>query len=177
MKKLYLPLLLLLILSLVLSGCGEYTRPPVGTPIPPGGDNTGDPPNDTGGDIDEEPFTVSLSFSGAAFVPLQPISAQWSDGYSYHQAAFDEYGEARITGLDGDYQVTLTDLPAGYTYNPNIYRANNDNRHVTIELYQLGSTRKNGTDLYEKIISLQKNGRVSCDPDPGRQLGRPYHLQ
>lgn len=159
MKKLYIPLLLLLILSLLLSGCGEYTRPPVSTPITPGGDDAGDPPHDPGGDeTEEEPFTVSLSFSGAAFVPLQPISAQWSDGYSYHQAAFDEYGEARITGLDGDYQVTLTGLPTGYTYNPNIYRANNDNRHVTIELYQLGSTRKDGSNMYDKIIALQSMG-------------------
>ena len=177
MKKLYLPLLLLLILSLLLSGCGEYTKPPVSTPITPGGDDPGDPPDDPGGEEPEgEPFTVSLSFGGAAFVPVQPISAQWSDGYSYHQAAFDEYGEARITGLDGDYQVTLTGLPTGYTYNPNIYRANNDNRHVTIELYQLGSTRKDGSDLYNKVIALQSMGVYRATlPADGSKVNPAMH--
>lgn len=170
MKKLHLPLLLLLILSLLLCGCGEYNRPPDVNPVGPG-NGGGDTPGDGGGETEEdEPFTVSLSFGGAAFISPQPISAQWSDGYSYHRAEFDEYGEASITGLDGDYQVTLTGLPTGYTYNPNIYRATNDSRHVTIELHRLGSTRRDGSDVYDNIINLQSMGvyRATLTQDGGR---------
>ena len=71
-------------------------------------------------DPEDGSFTVSLIYNGEPYSPKIPMSAQWTDQFSVHQAEFDENGVAKIEGLDGDFQVTLTDLPKDITYNPNI---------------------------------------------------------
>ena len=83
---------------------------------------------------------------------LGTVQAKWTDKESqnsaYYTASFDAQSRAQISGLDGDYKVTLTALPDGYTYNPNIYEANNDNRVVSIDLYKLTPTSGKGTGWY-----------------------------
>ena len=156
MKK-FLPILsLLLAATLLLSACGEY-NPAV---ILPG--NNRDTEADTSadgvvtdenGDIDEDPFTVTLKVGDEVYIPSEehPISVQWNDGYSVHTAPIGQDGVARVGGLDGDYRIRLTSIPEGYTYNPNAYTATNHDRNLEIQLHKIVTTRGHGDQLYNAI--------------------------
>ena len=156
MKK-FLPILsLLLAATLLLSACGEY-NPAV---ILPG--NNRDTEADTSadgvvtdenGDIDEDPFTVTLKVGDEVYIPSEehPISVQWNDGYSVHTAPIGQDGVARVGGLDGDYRIRLTSIPEGYTYNPNAYTATNNDRNLEIQLHKIVTTRGHGDQLYNAI--------------------------
>ncbi len=138
---------LLLAFSLLLSACsfGEYngiTRPTGGT-IPP--------VTNSQGQVDDNPFTVSLTIGGELYVPSIPISVQWNDGYSLYTAPIGTDGVARYGFLDGDYHVTLTDVPEGYAYNPNAYIASNSDRNIEIELIKLSEGKGKGVDPYSPI--------------------------
>lgn len=159
MKKILI-LLLTILLVVVFAGCGTYTPP-----IVSGGDG-GDkvkpdtPPDD--GNTGEEGFTfsVTLMFNGVRFSlsPDMKITAQWSGNGEVHSAMFNSLGIAQKSGLDGDYRVTLSQLPENYTYNPNAYFADNDNRDVEIELLQITSTDSNrGSSVYSPIKIQQSN--------------------
>ncbi len=160
MKKTSTCLLSLLLAALCLvtaclTGCEEY-NPAV---TPPGhghtesGEESTEVVTDNEGNIDPDPFTVTLTVNGKPFAPssVRPISVRWSDGFSLHTAEVNSKGEAKIGGLDGDYQVTLSDVPAGYAYNPNIYRATNESRQINIELYKIVETKGKGIDRYNAI--------------------------
>lgn len=94
------------------------------------------------GDIstDDDVYTVKLSVQ-LPNAYLVGIRAIWTDVESkngaFYSASFDKNGVASVTGLDGDYRVTLSSIPEGYTYNPNIYFVNNESKDVTIKLYEL----------------------------------------
>ncbi len=100
----------------------------------------------TSGDL----FTVRLksneSIPTAYIITLKAI---WTDTESvngaFHSASFNKEGVATVSGLDGEYRVTLSSLPEGYTYNPNIYFVNNDSRDVEIALYKLSRPTNAGT--------------------------------
>lgn len=155
-------LLLLLALSLVLTSCGEYS--------PAKGGDQKNPSQDAGGNgggddtVDEKDlFTVSLSYNGAPYVPSAdtPISVQWNDGFSVHKADMEQ-GVAKVGGLDGDYQVTLSAVPEGYAYDPSAYIATNTNRNLVIELYKITEGSGKGTELY-KSISIKYTGVYCVD--------------
>lgn len=158
MKKMKNLLIALLALSLLLGAvaCGEYhgpiTRPEDSRPA----DDTGEQGSE---DTQDTAFTVTLTLNGEPFIPTEdePLNAQWTDGFSFHAATFDENGKATVEGLDGDYKVTLSSVPTGLTYNPNVYTADNENRHVEIELYEIQKTRGDGDDLY-RCIALSEPG-------------------
>ena len=167
MKKIIATILSLVMLTL--ASCeGVYTPPttPSTEPCPPHVDSdvSGvcdkcgaiiqiNPTPGTPGDSGEE-FTVKLVYNGADFLPnaTESIFVQWTDGYSYYTAPI-ENGVARVRGLDGDYRVTLTSVPDGYAYNPNIYVATNDAKDISIELQKItkirGATNSSGSDLYD----------------------------
>ena len=136
-------LILIFVIALSFSGCGEYHSAigggnlPEGTAPQPELDN--DPTND---------FTVRLRLNGEAYIPMTAINVYWSDGYSIHVAPIDMQGTATIDGLDGDYKVTLSSTPSGYAYDPNAYVATNDSRHVIIDMYDLNLVSGAGTGLY-----------------------------
>ena len=77
------------------------------------------------------------------------MDVYWNDGYNVHVAKVDEYGFASITGLDGDYRVTLSTVPQGCAYDSNAYTATNHNKNIVIDLYDLNLLRGSGTGLYE----------------------------
>ncbi|MBE7088387.1 MAG: hypothetical protein E7370_02530 [Clostridiales bacterium] len=112
---------------------------------------------------------------------VSTIQARWTDGFTTKVANFanetdepaspeeGEEGEevegeeeaeptitatkASVSGLDGDYKITLANLPKGYTYNPNIYRATNINKDIEIEIYRPTepNTKRNGDGPYNCI--------------------------
>ena len=104
----------------------------------------------------EAPYTVTLTYNGKVFPANGEILAQWTDGYSYHTAAF-ENGKAEIPAPDGDFRVTLSALPEGFTYDPNAYTATAQARDVEIVLYRVEIPRGAGSDEYN-CIALNKTG-------------------
>ena len=104
----------------------------------------------------EQPYTVTLTYNGKVFTATEGLIAQWTDDYSYHTAPI-ENGKAEVESLDGDYRVTLSGLPDGFTYDPNAYIATGANRDVEIELYKVEVPRGAGADEYH-CITLGKTG-------------------
>ena len=101
------------------------------------------------GDNSEGSFTVQLRANEKPYYPTTAIDIYWNDGYNVHVASVDEYGFASISGLDGDYSVTLSSVPSGYAYDSNAYIATNDNRNIIIDMYDLNILRGEGKGLYE----------------------------
>lgn len=168
MKK-FLIILLSLALFVFCVGCGTYTPPKdpgediSGKP----GTTPGKPGNQDGPDVDgpgfedgdnELVFTVTLTIKNSfgelvrySPRPTDDISAQWSSdgGNDNHVAKFDSMGVATCKGLDGEYRVTLSNLPSDRIYDPNGNYVDNDFRDLTIELLDVKSTGKNtGKGLY-----------------------------
>lgn len=145
---------LCLVFALTLFACNY--KPPVDTPTPDNGSQGGSQGGTQGGGesggntgSDSTTFTVRLSET-ISNAYLNEIQAIWTDTESnngaYYSARFDANGVASVTGLDGDFKVTLSAPPQGYTYNPNIYNVNNEDRDVTIKLYKLSSIDNPGAD-------------------------------
>lgn len=166
MKTLRKFLLILTALCLIFSfgACGTYTPPSEGgsggTVTPPEEDNPDNP--ETPDTPAEDSFTVTLLWNNENFTEknVDLLQAQWTDKETNqkYRANFNSEGVASITGLDGDYQVTLVTKPDGFTYNPNIYSVNNTFRSVSIDLYQLTPTKGTGADKYNTIITITKPG-------------------
>ena len=165
MKK-FLIILLAVFLIVFCAACGTYTPPIYSdntdtTTKPNEPDNTGTP---GGNDEDEEKllFTVTLICNGQRFSPPQEkgkeIKAQWSNEMEIHSAEFSASGVANTYDCNGDYRVTLSNLPDSYTYDPNAYSADNEHRNVIITLLKIEATPKVGKckDYYEsfKITKL-----------------------
>ncbi|MBQ9714439.1 MAG: hypothetical protein IJV83_03870 [Clostridia bacterium] len=120
-------------------------------------------------DVSEEEkdgvFTVKLIYNGEPFLETSGIEVQWSDGTKRARAVFEEDGKARMTGLDGDYAVTLYNLPEGYVYDPNVHMATNDDEDISIEIFDLlRSGDGDGVDEYN-CIPLNKIGAYAVEID------------
>ena len=141
MKK-FICAMMALLLVFSMTGCGELRQGVVGTrPSQP--DASG--PVDVG---NEEAYTVTLMKDGYRYIPDMEIYAQWTDGYSYYTAKFDDSGVATMPGLDGDYTVTLSAVPYDYTYNTNGYKVSSDNRNIVIDIYRIYLGEGEGTGQY-----------------------------
>ncbi len=152
------------------AGCGEY-KPPAdagnsgntGKPdVPP--EEPDDPDEPDNPDIPQgEMFTVSIKYMNTAFSPNEKITAYWNelDSSRVYRAEVDENGVAQIGGLDGDYKITLSAVPEGYTYDPNSDNliATNDNKDVTVNLMRLTPTSGSGQNFdNDKRITISTIG-------------------
>ncbi|MBR5601191.1 MAG: hypothetical protein IKW24_01025, partial [Clostridia bacterium] len=152
MKK----LLALLLAALMLTGlfaCGEYHE----AVHSPQGEQTSESETQTEQPTESpevEGYSVTLTYNGKVFTATDGILAQWTDGYSFYTASF-EGGVAKAGDLDGDYRVTLSAIPEGFTYDPNKYTAKADAKAVEIELYRVEIPRGAGSDEYH-CITLKK---------------------
>ena len=138
-----LVLILLCILTLCFAACGSYLDPKT----------SGGGSHSSGGALEDEeaPFAVDLVLSGKQYTPPIEMYAQWTGTDGIYKAKFDQNGHAEIRGLDGDYHVTLSALPTGYTYDPNGYTADNNHRSVEIEMLQIIPTTGAGAGMYSSI--------------------------
>lgn len=142
MKK-FLIVILSFLMIVFCVGCGAYSQ----NDTPFGDEDIGNvqqKPNI--GDQQEEKFTVELKRNGSKYIPSytpgKTLKARWTaiGGSSIHEAIFNDDGVAEIAGLDGDYQVTLVDLPDSVTYNPQGYTADNYDKHTVIEIIPISKT-------------------------------------
>lgn len=104
-------------------------------------------------------FSVSLIYNKKIYIPIEGeiINVVWADDYSQYTQKLNSEGFAKIN-LDGNFYVFLSNCPAEYTYNPNIYFANNENPVVEIELYKIAKVSKGkGTALYNEF-EISSNG-------------------
>ena len=167
MKK-WLAMLLAAITLAGLCACGEYNQAisPEGEQTTPSQEQTEQPPAQEPG---EEGYSVTLTYNGKPFTETGEILAQWTDGYSFYTAPFDG-GVAKVGNLDGDYRVTLSALPQGFTYDPNKYTAKADARAVEIELYRVEIPRGAGSDEYH-CIGLRKTNYYRAEfVRPGQKI-------
>lgn len=151
------------------AACGELnsaTQDPgssiPGTPGTPG--TPSDPSQGT-------EFTVTiLDENGEVYLYTRDMTAQWrnlSTG-SVYEASFDSDHTASISGLDGEYMVTVTGLEDMYTYDSNSsdHVANTNSPDVTIQLVLLSSystANRNGTLWSEYIINNEGVYRTSVE--------------
>lgn len=167
-------LLMLIFISFACGACGSVEEDPgkTNTPIDTTDPNPDDPDKDKT-DIDTPiddavEFCVSLVYNKRLYIPNETITVYWADDYSKYSQEIDSEGYAKIK-LDGDFNVYLGSAPSGYTYNPNIYTADNENPVIEIELLKVGKISKGkGTALYKEyeIIStgtyrseIKQNGK------------------
>lgn len=134
---------------------GTYQKPSSG--------NSGS--SSSGNGEEDEAFTVLIeSDYELKQAELQAIQVIWTNTESnigaYYTAYCNAFGQATISGLDGNYRVTLSNLPEDFTYNPNIYTVDNDNRDVTIRLYKITKVvgGKTGTDWYNDVCRISTTG-------------------
>ncbi len=133
-----------LVLAITMVACNYKTATENGTPTTNGTTNGATDGDTSGGgesgDDTQDVFTVKLN-TAIPYAYLSTVKAIWTDTESnngaFYSANFDRNGVATVSGLDGDFRVTLSEPPEGYTYNPNIYFANNESRDVVISLYEL----------------------------------------
>ena len=165
MKNRIISLLLILVLLLSIVGCGEYNPPVDNTDSdqtePPDDGNVND---DNNGTTERgEPFIATVMLNGKPYTPPEvsddslAVKVRWTDGKSYQTVTLGKDGKAECYGLDGEYSVTLINLPSNYTYDPNIYKADNDSKDVVIELLAITPAFGDGTDVF-KCIQLSGPG-------------------
>ncbi len=94
------------------------------------------------GEEEEGYFTVSLNMKSEGYtlkdLDLDTMKAIWTDrsNANVYSASFDRKGEAYSKEADGEYRVTLSGLPEKFTYDPNDYLPTNQNKKVTIDIYE-----------------------------------------
>ncbi len=162
-----------ILLAIGLISCGEYKGPIHSSDVgQTEADGSGAQTSSETGE-DDDAFSVQLMLNGAPFDLLEilgvEMNVQWSDGQSVYVAPVDNVGKASVTGLDGDYQVTLSNIPDGFSYNPNVHVATNDNRHIIINLYELDRLGRGGDDLY-RCIDLNKPGMYQIEITDAKQV-------
>ena len=169
MKKIIALMLALTLSLLALTSCGTYNG--IDKPNKPGDSDTPDTPvtpdtPDT--PTDTTPFTVTLVYDDAPFVETDGMYAYWTREGEIHNAPFiyDEMtgiSKASITGLDGDYAVTLLNLSNKYMYDANAYSATNNKRNTVIELFKfIKNGTRSGSDMYDNAHKISRAGAYTA---------------
>lgn len=161
MKRAIILIITLILAAAFSAGCGGVYTPPIITDQGDGGGQDGGDGGSSGGEEEGYTFTVTLTEQGGATYNPVGITARWTDdGGHIAEAAFNANGIAAKSGMDGDYRVTISNLPDGFTYNPNGNYADNDNRDVTIELLPIVSPAggHTGSDPYTDCIVMNTTG-------------------
>lgn len=167
MKRL-VSLALVLTMAFALCACAVY-RPPVGSTPSGSGSGSGGSGGGIGGtgtgSGEGDPFTVTLVIrdDSGELVRYYPqtalnIQAAWTGSKGMYQAPFGADGVASVTGPDGEYRVTLLNLPDTLTYDCNSYNANSLERDVQIELLRIISTNESGGSALSHGIVLLELG-------------------
>lgn len=157
MKK-TLFLIPVLVFAVFLAGC--VFTPPYELPEDPIKGESPDKPVESGGEDSSDIYSVTLVCENKPFYPTEPLFALWTGDEGVHMAQFNVLGVAEIADLDGEYRVTLANLPYGFTYDVNGYTADNTKMDVTIEILKIIKDRPANApgvnDLYhcEHVNSL-----------------------
>ncbi len=83
-------------------------------------------------------YTVTVLYPDNTPVTSK-TNAQWCDEVCYLPVKVNGKGVAGIDLKEGEYFIHLNNLPSGYTYDPNAYITNSNNKHLTIKLLELST--------------------------------------
>lgn len=146
-------------LCLLFGGCAEYTAPQ--NPGNTGADKPSLPVTPSDPTDTEEGFSVQLIvYDGewrnftkeyyeasdgkggahdAGWIYWDSLKVQWTDRETNarYTSGLDGDGKAVCNELDGDYKVTLTSLPTGFTYEPNENYADNITKRIEITIHKI----------------------------------------
>ncbi len=183
MKKKFLAILIAFLSAFCFAGCDMFTPPSgeSGGQKPPVAPGPGEENPDDGNGKEEygESFTVKLVYNNKAYYPGTSVQAKWTEVNDLGDivnipvtAPFSKSGIAAVTGLDGNYRVTLSQMPNDYTYNPNIYFASNENKDIEITLYKLNRARNTGENWYQQAINVSTPGAYRLTIESADQLIR-----
>ncbi|MGN1373345.1 MAG: hypothetical protein ACI4VK_04785 [Candidatus Coproplasma sp.] len=165
------------VFGVVFTGCAEYNPPENNG----GGNTVIDDPDDPENPSDENTndFTVQLLIKPSSkadwqnftyeyyegsdgnngvheqsWIKWETIRVQWTnlETGARHFSTLNEDGKATCAGLDGDYKVTIINVPTGFTYDPNINYADNISKETKIDLYKI-----------QKVISVQTLKYISAE--------------
>ncbi len=104
-------------------------------------------------------FQVQLTLDeGEEMPPLDGVQAVWTGKSNVYTAPFDQGGLATSDKPDGEYAVTLSKTPEGYTYDPNVYRVSNASKKVEITLYKIREMTGNGAMTDSGCFKLPSAG-------------------
>lgn len=160
---------LAVVMLAALCACGEYQQAVISPEQESGTEPDLQPEQTTSPEEQDPGYTVTLTYNGKPFAAPEGLMAQWTDGFSYHTAPFS--GSVAAAGeLDGDYRVTLSALPEGFTYDPNAYTARTDAKQVEIELFKVEIPRGSGSDEYHCIALKKTNYYRVTFTRPGQQV-------
>ena len=171
MRKIKSLIAFILLLVLLLTSCGQIINP-VDTGSNVGSDSNEDTDNTDNPSTEGGKFSVSLSFNGEKFVPQEnDIIVEWTkeDGHGVHTAPLID-GYAEVDGLDGNYKISLSKFPSGYVYNPNLQYANNDSKHLDIQLIKPEETRLYGENDIYNSLTIKKDGVYSISIENANQI-------
>lgn len=156
MKKI-ICLLLALVFALSLTGCTYNPIDPSTPPTPPTSGSGGNEGGENEDESETKTFTVNLVDESGNPFTSDNLKVIWSNRTSAVTADVTSQGKATAK-LDGDYKVTLQNVPDGYTYNPNIYYVSNRNTDVTVLVYKLNVSYNDGSTLYDHRIDMYVTG-------------------
>lgn len=161
MKKVFSFIALILIGFFTLTSCVGKTEGPHNQG---GGDNPNVPVDPNVPNDDLITYTVSLYRNGSLWIPNMDIKAIFVNDVSVSEVTIDDfYGIATFKG-DGDYNVHLSAVPKGYTYNPNIYSVDPQHTDLIIDLVPLLSFESgNGRDPYVSPYVISRMGYYSVE--------------
>lgn len=121
---------------------------------------------DTNGEVESEykKYSIKVVYeNGTAATSSTGIKAQLCTVEACEiPVAINDNGVAEMDLIDKEYHVHLTKIPTGYTYNPNLYVANADNRNVEVTLYAINEPTGEGTQDNPYIATLGAY-QVECD--------------
>ncbi len=200
-------------LCFAFTGCAEYTPPKPDPDTPPVTDLPDDPDDPDDPTKQDEEFSVQLVVKNGklwqnfnyefyeasdgkggaheqGWAYWDSLKIQWTNVETNERffAPLDKDGKAVCPGLDGDFKVTLSQLPTGFTYEPNQNYADNITKSIEIIVYKIQSEgsrltlwrgddhaikyenvrRLNQTGAY-RIVLESKDDRKMCAFSTGRQ--------
>lgn len=169
MKKILICIsFLLTLLSLV--GC-------IGQTSTGGGNGGGTDPGTGGGGSNPDDsnlieYTARIYRNGRLWAPNIDIYAVFDNQSSTSSVLIDSFtGEAKFKG-DGEYNVHLSTVPAGYTYDPNGYIVTPQHTEANIDLAAIQQFT-GGTGAHSPMsqaYKIEKNGYYTIDIESPNQL-------
>ena len=119
----------------------------------------------------EDLFTVQVVYPDNTPVTTG-VTVQWCEGeMCYLPQPVNSNGLASIELEDGEYYIHLNNVPQGYTYNPNAYTTNTNNKNIIIPLYKIGNITGEGSKTSPYVV---EEGTYNVNFEAAKTAGMKY---
>lgn len=102
--------------------------------------------------VEKQYFTAKVLYPDGTPV-TSGVTVQWCDAKGCNDAQVNDQGIATLEKEEGEYDVHLLSVPAGYTHDPHFYTSNTQNKNVEIKLVALSTLTGEGTTANPYIVS------------------------